>query len=297
LKNNISLTSDNPEDLSKNLDILRGKLNLISLEEISGGYTHQTYLGTTKEGVKFLIKVAIKPIHNEVIANNFLNGINIKPIPKLIESFLINNTEIIIQEYIEGSRNIFDAIEDIEFEVIKDHFQQLGKLIAEMHLKSKQDFPDVEFQYSVTLPEDINYIDEELKHRALELIDKLKDINDQLVLCHGDFGPQNSIVTKENKVYLIDFEQVHWGNPYEDLGWFYWITILHYPDKAKELLQSFNKGYLSIRDIELDYEKMKAFAIRKIWSVLPEKVAESIETRKAWIGRLELALRTDFNTN
>jgi len=120
-------------------------------------------------------------------------------------------------------------------------------------------------------------------------------MNDTSVLCHGDFGPQNSIVTKDNTVYLIDFEQVHWGNPYEDLGWFYWITILHYTDKSKELLQSFNKGYLPIKNIGLDYEKIKAFAIRRIWSVLPKKVVESVETREAWTNRLNLTLSTDFN--
>lgn len=112
MQSSISSTNDKPEELSEIIDIVMSKLNLTSMKEVSGGYTHQTYLGTsvvagttiaettipvtTVVEKKFLIKIAIKPIQNEVIANKFFSKIGIKNIPNLIESFLVNDTQIVV---------------------------------------------------------------------------------------------------------------------------------------------------------------------------------------------------------
>ena len=48
-----------------------------------------------------------------------------------------------------------------------------------------------------------------------------------LALCHGDFQPSNFLYAKGKVSGLIDWENAHVGDPREDLGWFYHLSVLN----------------------------------------------------------------------
>lgn len=51
------------------------------------------------------------------------------------------------------------------------------------------------------------------------------------VIVHGDFGPQNLLVTPnlDRALALLDWEWAHLGEPVEDLAWTEWIVRTHHP--------------------------------------------------------------------
>lgn len=280
---------------------LLNKFNAFSIEELSGGYTHQTYLIHSRNA-KFVVKVfvdgTVGTAGNEAISNQFLDQINFKYKPKLIEEFKLDNKDIVVFEYIESS-NTFALTETLDISISIDYFKQLGSIVAKIHDIGFSHYSNIKFNYEFILPNKLKELAEDLQIKSKMILSQIEPIDsNNFRLVHGDLGPQNSIVTKiNNEVLLIDFEQMHWGNIYEDLGWFYWITILHFPDQYKLLLKAFEETYLANQNFKIDYNQVKAFAIRKIWSVLPEKLIESEETKIAWIERLRKALESDFNPN
>lgn len=61
---------------------------------------------------------------------------------------------------------------------------------------------------------------------------------------HGDFGPQNVLVTPDGEtvVAVFDWEWAHLGDPIEDLAWAEWIVRMHHP-AAVALLEHLFTGY------------------------------------------------------
>lgn len=59
---------------------------------------------------------------------------------------------------------------------------------------------------------------------ALEYIlcwlDANAPVTPQLTLVHGDFRTGNYMISQGKLVAVLDWEFAHWGDPYEDIGWF-----------------------------------------------------------------------------
>lgn len=58
------------------------------------------------------------------------------------------------------------------------------------------------------------------------------------VIVHGDFGPQNVLMSDGRIVALLDWEFAHRGEAIEDLAWAEWIVRMHHPS-AIDSLDSF----------------------------------------------------------
>jgi aminoglycoside phosphotransferase (APT) family kinase protein len=54
--------------------------------------------------------------------------------------------------------------------------------------------------------------------------------NRPAVVCHGDFGPQNVLVTHERVSGLLDFEDARIGDPLLDVSWWAWLVRAHTPE-------------------------------------------------------------------
>lgn len=61
---------------------------------------------------------------------------------------------------------------------------------------------------------------------------------------HGDFGPQNMLLTRDGGAVLavIDWELCRLGSAVEDLAWTEWIVRTHHPAAVRELDELF-AGY------------------------------------------------------
>ncbi len=58
----------------------------------------------------------------------------------------------------------------------------------------------------------------------------------QTSLVHGDYSPKNMLVQKGQKIFLIDFEVIHWGDPAFDSGFLLnhlFLKALHQPRFAE----------------------------------------------------------------
>ncbi len=64
------------------------------------------------------------------------------------------------------------------------------------------------------------------------------------VIVHGDFGPQNLLVTPDadRALALLDWEWAHLGEAVEDLAWTEWIVRTHHPHLV-DALPALYKGY------------------------------------------------------
>lgn len=86
----------------------------------------------------------------------------------------------------------------------------------------------------------------------------------QLSLVHGDFSPKNILVQKDQKIFLIDLEVIHWGDPAFDAGFLLNHLVLKafyqphlaqlYMDAAREFWKTLLEGLGSART--RDFEVM-----------------------------------------
>ena len=66
----------------------------------------------------------------------------------------------------------------------------------------------------------INRIHDFIRVDKQEISRLFRRINTESVLCHGDMIYSNTLIAG-NKPYFIDFEFVHAGSPYQDIGKFF----------------------------------------------------------------------------
>lgn len=131
--------------------------------------------------------------------------------PKVYELIEIDNRKGIIYEKISGI-TMMKVIATKPWKVKKEA-QRLAKLHKSIQQK-------VDFQlcnYKSRLKENISYtelLSEDIKTRLYDYIDELEDGN---VLCHGDFHPDNILITKNGEI-IIDWMTATQGNPLTDIA-------------------------------------------------------------------------------
>lgn len=64
------------------------------------------------------------------------------------------------------------------------------------------------------------------------------------VIMHGDFGPQNLLLSDggDEVLGVLDWEWAHYGDPLEDLAWAEWIVRMHHPE-SESALRALFEGY------------------------------------------------------
>ena len=87
----------------------------------------------------------------------------------------------------------------------------------------------------------------------------------QTALVHGDYSPKNMLVRRE-KIFLIDFEVVHWGDPSFDSGFLLnhlFLKAFHQPavaelfiEAAREFWKTLLTGFVLEQRAAGDFERM-----------------------------------------
>lgn len=127
--------------------------------------------------------------------------------------------------------------------------KRLNKKIESIILKRTLEFikPNIEF-FRTTMKKNLNIL--------LERINYLARINSQCLI-HGDYQPANFFLSKEKKIYIMDFDTLEIGNPARDLGRFIAQIeqLLEVNRLSKEEIKSceglFLKSYLKLRRLDL----------------------------------------------
>ncbi|MCD9023518.1 phosphotransferase family protein [Cohnella silvisoli] len=102
-----------------------------------------------------------------------------------------------------------------------------GVLLREMHESSRRcagetkqvAFEDMTFFRELRIDPFHRHLIGKYPELESELEALIADLEEnRTCLVHGDFSPKNMLVDKEQRVVLLDYEVVHWGNPVFDLA-------------------------------------------------------------------------------
>ncbi|GHH36644.1 phosphotransferase family protein [Streptomyces candidus] len=101
------------------------------------------------------------------------------------------------------------------------------------------------------------------------------------VLVHGDFGPNNLLLTGDASrvTAVLDWEWAHWGDPVEDLAWCEWIVRTHHPEDVSAL-DGFFEAYGHRPDWQVRHRAM-ADRCRELVDFQPQRVSLLIDT-ESW---------------
>lgn len=119
--------------------------------------------------------------------------------------------------------------------IISDHFEQFGLLLGAIHRRSSESGPEIQHAFS-----DTTYFESlRLEPYYLYTAQNIAEANLFLTalahetlqhkdsLVHGDFSPKNTLIY-QNKLILLDYEVVHFGDPAFDVG----FALTHFLSKA-----------------------------------------------------------------
>ena len=186
-----------------------------------------------------VIKVFDSDYSKADILNEALNQARIEEtglaIPKVIEVNMVDGKWAIVTEYIEGKTmaelvkenpgkfdEYLDRFVDLQLLVHSKKAPLLTKLKDKMNRKITQTDLDATTRYEL--------------HNSLESMPKHDKV------CHGDFNMSNIIVTKDGKLYILDWAHATQGNASADVARTYLLFCLEgNREKADKYLDLFCK--------------------------------------------------------
>lgn len=62
--------------------------------------------------------------------------------------------------------------------------------------------------------------------------------NSLTITVHGDLNPKNLLITPDDKIYIIDWEKIHWSNLVSEID-FLWASAWDYQNWREELLKQY----------------------------------------------------------
>ncbi|MDP4145458.1 MAG: aminoglycoside phosphotransferase family protein [Bacillota bacterium] len=132
-------------------------------------------------------------------------------VPKVYELLEIDNRSGIIYERISGKTMM--KVIAIKPWRVKKEAQRLAELHKSIQRKVDFELPNCKTRLKDNISK-TELLEDDVKARLYEYIDRLKDDN---ILCHGDFHPDNILITK-NKGIIIDWMTATEGNQLADIA-------------------------------------------------------------------------------
>ena len=203
----------------------------------------------------FLLKLIYKT--TEINTPMVIKNINNDTVTKINYPNKRGYKRVALYEFIEG-KNI-DGIEDLNY------FKQMGKIIASMHLATKEtNLPDyinpkrldkvfyfegevavyhmVKYKKLIT-KEMMDILDKLIPYLNIELYNLYSKQKPQLI--HGDLNPWN-IKIKDDKVIIYDFEEAIYGLPVHDIAVFLYYYRYHQTLNFYQVKKAFLEGYKEV---------------------------------------------------
>ncbi|HEY2908649.1 MAG TPA: aminoglycoside phosphotransferase family protein [Gemmataceae bacterium] len=170
--------------------------------------------------------------------------------------------------------------------LVEDHVHQFGEWLGAVHRRSSVErgntasaFDDRSFFESLRVEPYYHYTASQVPEAAAFYDRLIADTRGRrLALVHGDFSPKNVLV-HANRLVLLDFEVIHWGDPAFDIG--FGLTHLlskahHLPDLRAEFGRAASLFYRSYRQAlgAVPWsEALEACAVRHTLGCLLARVA------------------------
>ncbi len=137
-----------------------------------------------------------KGIHTLLVMQN-LRPLSSAPSPQQVDK--------LIEEY----SHVFASFSDAEWQLLSPSMPDFSQVLESAN--NALEFLSKE-----------NQLDDTVLHHCAHLLKTLQNIDDERVLCHGDFSNKN-IMQKNGSLYVIDWEDAFFGVP--DYDFYYWLTF------------------------------------------------------------------------
>lgn len=157
-------------------------------------------------------------------------GLNV---PKITEVELIDGKWAIASELIKG-KTLAQIIEE-EPENKDEYIADMVDLQLNIHSKTVSGITKLKDSLRAEI-ESLSVIDHIKKY---ELLTRLDSTPKHVKLCHGNFGPENIMVTDDNKVYIIDWVGATIGNASADVAKTYLKLSLQSTETAEKYMNLF----------------------------------------------------------
>jgi uncharacterized protein (TIGR02172 family) len=149
-------------------------------------------------------------IENEFKISKKLRNENL-PIPNVFELTKIENRTGIIYERIDG-KTMMEIISKNPWRT-KTEARRLAELHKSIQIPIESVIPSQDSLIRSNIQEN-ELLSERIKTNLIDYLDKLPQ---DKILCHGDFHPDNVIISK-NKFFIIDWMSATLGNPLSDVA-------------------------------------------------------------------------------
>ena len=173
------------------------------------------------------------------VLNEALNQARIEEtglnIPRVLEVTVIDGKWTIVSDYIKG-KTLAQIMQE-EPENCDGYLDDMVELQLEIHSKKVTGISKLKDNLRAEI-ESLDVIDHIKRY---DLLTRLDSTPKHVKLCHGNFGPENIVVTDDNKVYIVDWIGASAGNASADVAKTYLKLALTSTETAEKYLNLFCK--------------------------------------------------------
>ncbi|MFU2029183.1 aminoglycoside phosphotransferase [Bacillus wiedmannii] len=233
---------------------------------IAKGNTAEIYLYDTKVVKLFNEYLPDTESMNEAKKQKYAYSCGL-PVPNVFEVTKIHNRQAIIMEYVKG-----DSIGDLLLNNLNEAEYYINICVIEQKkihaIRVNTDEMELMRRSLERQIKSVHQLDENKKDNILQ---KLDSITFDFRLCHGDFHPFNLILSKEEKVKVIDWVDASSGDIRADV----FRTYLLYAQTSLELAEMYLQIYC--RNTDLTRDEIFQWAPIMIAARFSEKVSPQNE--------------------
>jgi 5-methylthioribose kinase len=225
----------------------------VTFTKLAGGVSNRTVRVAWPDGHAWVLKQALPKLRVNVdwfssparirVEAKALRWLNASAPPGTTPTFIFEDSEQDTQNFLLGMEAVPEEHENwksilLSGQIVPSHFEQFGALLGTIHRKSSDAssqartmFADTTYFENLRLDPYYLYTAQNLPAAAAFLTLLAQEtLHRKDSLVHGDFSPKNTLVYR-NKLILLDYEVVHFGDPAFDVG----FALTHFLSKAHHL--------------------------------------------------------------
>lgn len=247
----------------------KSKDKIVSIKQIHCGYTNHSFLFTLNNKSKFQVRIP----NDGKLVDRYCEYQIIRLLKDKKFVYYDVKTGIAIKKWIDGNNPKMSHAKSTTFlNKLFNQIWQIHKLPEKYYAK----FKTIDFAFYNT---NINQLPVAAKKQYLSLYNKHK--NDPVVINHSDINLANIVLSKQNEVYLIDFEWVILASDYWDYANFFREQLL--PFKYAKLLKKYIKNF----NFNVFYEFVFLSAcFAYLWTYKMPKTAKILNYRKLQMKKI-----------
>ena len=189
---------------------------------------------------QYLIKVYEDNIEVSKILNEALNQQRVMEntelnIPKLIEVTKISDKWAIVMEYIDGV-NLEQYLEEH-----KEQIDDILEILVGTQIKILTNKVPLLTRTKELYSDKVNRNKSLNENKKIELLNKIKESENQTKLCHGDLSLSNIVVKNDGTIWILDWAHASQGNAETDAARTYLTLLLKNKNIAIKYLQLFSE--------------------------------------------------------